>query len=114
MLLSVENKRLENQFSAALTGKSVGAGRSRLRTEAPGKAANAGGVAVSGFEMSQNRIGRSWSADRLDNELRDIMVGIFKRSGDFSDCDGQVDYRRGADHAGFHRVAKAVLSFGTM
>ena len=81
---------------------------------APGKAANAGGVAVSGFEMSQNRIGRSWSADRLDNELRDIMVGIFRRSRDFGDCDGRVDYRRGADRAGFHRVAKAVLSFGTM
>ena len=81
---------------------------------APGKAANAGGVAVSGFEMSQNRLGRSWSADRLDDELRDTMVGIFKRSRDFGDCDGRIDYRRGADRAGFDRVAKAVLSFGTM
>ena len=80
----------------------------------PGKAANAGGVAVSGFEMSQNRLGRSWSADRLDKELRDIMLGIFKRSRDFGDCDGRIDYRRGADRAGFDRVAKAVLSFGTM
>ena len=74
----------------------------------PGKAANAGGVAVSGFEMAQNRLGRSWSADRLDDELRDIMVGIFKRSRDFGDCDGRIDYRRGADRAGFDRVAKAV------
>ena len=80
----------------------------------PGKAANAGGVAVSGFEMSQNRLGRSWSADRLDKELRDIMLGIFKRSRDFGDCNGRIDYRRGADRAGFDRVAKAVLSFGTM
>lgn len=81
---------------------------------APGKAANAGGVAVSGFEMSQNRLGRSWSTERLDNDLRDTMIEIFKRSKEYGKHDGRIDYRRGADRAGFNRVATAVLSFGTM
>lgn len=81
---------------------------------APGKAANAGGVAVSGFEISQNRLGRSWSSDKLDSDLRDTMVGIFERCKSYGDRKGHVDYRRGADRAGFDRVAKAVLSFGTM
>ena len=81
---------------------------------APGKAANAGGVAVSGFEMSQNQLGRSWSKDRLDNELRDIMKEIFSRCKEFGEQDDQTDYRRGADRAGFNRVANAVLAFGAM
>ena len=81
---------------------------------APGKAANAGGVAVSGFEMSQNRLGRSLSAEQLDSDLRDTMKSIFQRCKDFGERDGHTDYSRGADRAGFDRVARAVLSFGTM
>lgn len=81
---------------------------------APGKAANAGGVAVSGFEMSQNRLGRSWSEERLDSELRDTMKAIFERCKTYGVTDGRIDYRRGADRAGFDRVAKAVLAFGIM
>ena len=81
---------------------------------APGKAANAGGVAVSGFEMSQNRLGRSWSAEKLDSDLRDTMIEIFGRSKSYGETAGHIDYRRGADRAGFDRVAKAVESFGTM
>lgn len=81
---------------------------------APGKAANAGGVAVSGFEITQNRLGRSWSRDRLDQELRETMIAIFNRTKEQGEYDGRIDYRRGADLAGFDRVARAVLSFGTM
>lgn len=81
---------------------------------APGKAANAGGVAVSGFEISQNRLGRSWSAEKLDNELRETMLEIFARCKNYGERGGHIDYRRGADRAGFDRVARAVLSFGTM
>lgn len=80
----------------------------------PGKAANAGGVAVSGFEMSQNRLGRSWSSERLDCELRETMQAIFARCKQHGHVDGAINYRLGADRAGFERVARAVLSFGYM
>ena len=83
-------------------------------TIAPGKAANAGGVAVSGFEMAQNRIGRAWSRDKLDSELRKTMCEIFDRCAARGKKDGRTDYRLGADVAGFDRVARAVLSFGLM
>ncbi len=83
-------------------------------TIAPGKAANAGGVAISGLEMSQNRLGRSWSRERMDDELKDIMCNIFDRTREHGEIDGRINYRCGADRAGFDRVAKAVLSFGIM
>ena len=79
---------------------------------APGKAANAGGVAVSGFEMSQNRIGVSWSAERLDEELRDVMRSIYERTREAGRKGDSIDYRRGADIAGFKRVSGALLAFG--
>lgn len=81
---------------------------------APGKAANAGGVVVSGFEMTQNRLGRSWSSEKLDEELQNTMVEIFERCEARGNRNGGVDYRRGADVAGLERVAKAVHSFGLM
>jgi glutamate dehydrogenase (NADP+) len=81
---------------------------------APGKAANAGGVAISGLEMSQNRLGRSWSKGRMDDELREIMSGIFERTKQHGQFEGRINYRCGADRAGFDRVAKAVSSFGIM
>ena len=81
---------------------------------APGKAANAGGVVVSGFEITQNRLGRSWSRENLDSELRKTMAEIFERCEARGKKDGGVDYRQGADVAGFERVARAVLSFGFM
>ena len=79
---------------------------------APGKAANAGGVAVSGFEMAQNRIGQSWGSDRIDRELRDVMAAIFRQIKEESTGKDQIDYCRGADRAGFKRVAHALVSFG--
>ncbi|MDX1507651.1 MAG: Glu/Leu/Phe/Val dehydrogenase dimerization domain-containing protein, partial [Woeseiaceae bacterium] len=81
---------------------------------APGKAANAGGVIVSGFEMAQNRLGRSWSAEKLDTDLRETMCGIFERCESRGKTNDGVDYRRGADIAGFERVARAMISFGYM
>jgi glutamate dehydrogenase (NADP+) len=80
----------------------------------PGKAANAGGVAVSGFEMSQNRIGQPWSVKRLENELRDVMQSIYEQTRTNGEIDGRVDYRRGADRAGFCRLATAIASFGAV
>jgi glutamate dehydrogenase (NADP+) len=81
---------------------------------APGKAANAGGVVVSGFEMAQNRLGEPWSQDKLDAALRETMIDIFARCEAHGKQDGRTDYRLGADVAGFRRVARAVLSYGLM
>nr|WP_281385199.1 NADP-specific glutamate dehydrogenase [Novosphingopyxis iocasae] len=82
---------------------------------APAKAANAGGVAVSGLEMSQNAERMSWERERLDSLLTDIMADIHHKcrtagKGD----DGSIDYRRGANIAGFEKVADAMLAYGVL
>jgi glutamate dehydrogenase (NADP+) len=82
---------------------------------APGKAANAGGVAVSGLEMSQNSERRSWKEEELQAMLREIMDGIHQRCLAHGDNgDGYVDYVKGANIAGFKKVADAMLAFGVV
>jgi len=82
---------------------------------APGKAANAGGVAVSGLEMSQNSARRSWKEEELQAMLREIMDGIHARCLDYgTQADGHVDYVKGANIAGFKKVADAMLAFGVV
>ena len=81
---------------------------------APGKAANAGGVAVSGLEMSQNSERRSWKVEELQLMLRDIMDGIHGRCLEYGARDGHVDYVKGANIAGFKKVADAMLAFGVV
>lgn len=82
---------------------------------APGKAANAGGVAVSGLEMSQNSSRRSWSEAELQQMLKDIMSGIHSRCLTYGERGGgYVDYVRGANIAGFKKVADAMLAFGVV
>ena len=82
---------------------------------APGKAANAGGVAVSGLEMSQNSARRSWSEGELQQMLKDIMHGIHQRCLTYGDRGGgYVDYVKGANIAGFKKVADAMLAFGVV
>ena len=82
---------------------------------APGKAANAGGVAVSGLEMSQNSERRSWKEAELQAMLRDIMDGIHERCLAYGVQEGgHVDYVRGANIAGFKKVADAMLAFGVV
>lgn len=82
---------------------------------APGKAANAGGVAVSGLEMSQNSARRSWKEDELQVLLKDIMDGIHGRCIVYGDQGGgYVDYVKGANIAGFKKVADAMLAFGVV
>ncbi|MCB2049560.1 MAG: NADP-specific glutamate dehydrogenase [Novosphingobium sp.] len=79
----------------------------------PGKAANAGGVAISGLEMSQNAARLSWEAERLEQMLLKIMQDIHARClRHGTRADGSVDYVRGANIAGFKRVADAMLAFG--
>jgi len=82
---------------------------------APGKAANAGGVAVSGLEMSQNSGRRAWSEAELQQMLRDIMNTIHSSCQAYGTlADGHIDYVRGANIAGFKKVADAMLAFGVV
>ena len=79
----------------------------------PGKACNAGGVAVSGLEMSQNSERRSWTFEKVDNKLKDIMVGIFHNLDNAAKEYGmEGNYVAGANIAGFKKVADAMLSQG--
>jgi glutamate dehydrogenase (NADP+) len=80
---------------------------------APAKAANAGGVATSALEMSQNSIRLSWSFEEVDMKLKEIMVSIYKNISDTAKeygCDG--DLIAGANIAGFIKVADAMLAQG--
>ena len=79
---------------------------------APSKAANAGGVAVSGLEMSQNSARISWSEEELQKLLRDTMRGIHDRCVEYGEQKDHVDYLAGANIAGFIKVADAMLAFG--
>ena len=82
---------------------------------APGKAANAGGVAVSGLEMSQNSGRISWKAEQLQQLLVDIMDGIHGSCLEYGQTKGgYCDYVRGANIAGFKKVADAMLAFGVV
>jgi glutamate dehydrogenase (NADP+) len=81
----------------------------------PGKAANAGGVAVSGLEMSQNSERISWNHARLGEMLTDLMEGIHGKCVEYGDQgEGYVDYVKGANIAGFKKVADAMLAFGVV
>jgi len=80
---------------------------------APGKASNAGGVATSGLEMSQNSLRLSWPAEEVDTKLHTIMNDIHAACVQYGkDGDGYVDYVKGANVAGFVKVAEAMLAQG--
>ena len=83
---------------------------------APGKAANAGGVAVSGLEMSQNSARIAWKEEELQKLLKDIMMGIHNRCAEYGGKAGSkhIDYVRGANIAGFKKVADAMLAYGVV
>lgn len=81
----------------------------------PGKASNAGGVATSGLEMSQNSLRLSWTREEVDEKLHNIMVAIHKACVDFGAReDGSIDYVKGANIAGFVKVADAMLDQGVV
>ncbi len=82
---------------------------------APGKAANAGGVAVSGLEMSQNSERRMWKEEELQQLLLDTMEGIHTRCVEYGRVsDNYIDYVKGANIAGFKKVADAMLAYGVV
>ena len=79
----------------------------------PGKADNAGGVAVSGLEMSQNSERLKWSREEVDAKLHDIMNDIHANCVKYgTEPDGYVNYVKGANVAGFLKVAKAMMAQG--
>jgi len=81
---------------------------------APGKASNAGGVAVSGLEMSQNSQRISWTREELDVRLKNIMGDIHEQCMTYGDQGDYVDYVKGANLAGFVKVANAMLAYGVV
>ncbi|MBO5706493.1 MAG: NADP-specific glutamate dehydrogenase [Bacteroidaceae bacterium] len=82
---------------------------------APGKASNAGGVSVSGLEMSQNSGRISWSSEEVDNKLHWIMENIHENCVKYgTEADGYVNYVKGANVAGFMKVAKAMMAQGVV
>ncbi len=81
---------------------------------APSKAANAGGVAVSGLEMTQNSMRLSWTRDELDRRLRDIMRDIHQKCVQYGTEGDHVNYVKGANIAGFIKVADAMISTGIL
>ncbi|MBO5974523.1 MAG: NADP-specific glutamate dehydrogenase [Paludibacteraceae bacterium] len=82
---------------------------------APGKAANAGGVSVSGLEMTQNSMKISWTKEEVDSKLKAIMKDIHEACIKYgSEADGYVNYVKGANIAGFMKVAKAMMAQGVL
>ena len=80
---------------------------------APGKAVNAGGVSTSGFEMCQNAAHLNWTAEEVDQKLHKTMNDIYDMCVEYGkEADGKINYVKGANIAGFMRVAKAMLAQG--
>ncbi len=81
---------------------------------APGKASNAGGVAVSGLEMTQNSLRMAWGKDDIDLMLRSIMGDIHQQCLRYGEEAGNIDYVKGANISGFKKVADAMLAYGVV
>ena len=79
---------------------------------APGKAVNAGGVATSGLEMTQNAMHISWTAAEVDDKLHQIMSAIHQQCVEHGKEDQYINYVKGANIAGFMKVAKAMMAQG--
>lgn len=82
---------------------------------APGKASNAGGVSVSGLEMAQNSARFAWTAEQVDEKLKQIMQDIHENCTKYgTEKDGYINYVKGANIAGFMKVAKAMMAQGVV
>jgi glutamate dehydrogenase (NADP+) len=81
---------------------------------APSKAANAGGVAVSGLEQTQNMMRLSWTREEVNFKLREIMKQIHGQCVRWGKGKNGVDYVKGANIAGFRKVADAMLGYGVV
>ena len=98
-----------------LTAQATDYLRRRNILHCPGKAANAGGVAVSALEMTQNAMGQKWSFSKVDGMLEGIMTGIFQRIDTAAKTwDMADDYVAGANLAGFETLSRAILNQGVV
>ncbi|QDS94119.1 NADP-specific glutamate dehydrogenase [Roseimaritima multifibrata] len=88
--------------------------RDKKILHAPGKASNAGGVAVSGLEQTQNAMRISWSREEVDERLQKIMRQIHQRCVAHGKVNGRIDYVVGANIGGFQKVAEAMLAYGVL
>ncbi len=112
---------VKNGCQAVAEGANMPATRAAIQrfheagvTFAPGKASNAGGVAVSGLEMTQNSIRMAWSHDELEAHLQSIMARIHSQCVEHGQQGKDLDYVRGANVAGFVKVADAMLAYGVI
>ena len=97
------------------TPEAIAVFQSRKVLFSPGKASNAGGVATSGLEMSQNSLRFNWNREEVDQKLQNIMLDIHKQCVNFgTQEDGYIDYVKGANIAGFVKVADAMLAQGVV
>ncbi|MEC8460132.1 MAG: NADP-specific glutamate dehydrogenase [Bacteroidota bacterium] len=95
------------------TPEAIAVFQSRRVLFSPGKASNAGGVATSGLEMSQNSLRFNWTSEEVDQKLHNIMLDIHKQCVNFgTQEDGYIDYVKGANIAGFVKVADAMIDQG--
>ena len=95
------------------TPEAIAMFQSRRVLFSPGKASNAGGVATSGLEMSQNSLRFNWTSEEVDQKLHNIMLDIHKQCVNFgTQEDGYIDYVKGANIAGFVKVADAMIDQG--
>ena len=97
-----------------LTAKAVALVRESPIVYGPGKASNAGGVAVSGLEMSQNSMRISWTITEMDLKLKNIMKSIHHKCVEHGGEKTRINYIKGANIAGFLKVADAMLSYGVV
>ncbi len=97
------------------TEKAIAAFQEAETIYAPGKASNAGGVATSGLEMTQNYAGFSWSEEEVEIRLRNIMERIHSTCKDYGQKEGGgIDYLEGANVGGFVKVADAMIEQGVL
>ncbi len=96
------------------TPEAIGVFQSGKILFAPGKASNAGGVATSGLEMSQNSLRYSWTAEEVDERLHNIMKSIHESCCHYGKEGKHVDYVKGANIAGFVKVADAMIDQGVV
>jgi hypothetical protein len=100
--------------SVIMTGPAITVFEGAKVAFAPGKASNAGGVATSGLEMSQNSLRLSWTAEEVDQRLHDIMKNIHAACVKYGAEGKSVNYVKGANIAGFVKVADAMLDQGVV
>ncbi len=114
------NQLISNQYTALAEGANMPLNIMAINLlheahilYAPGKASNAGGVAMSGLEMTQNSMRISWDATELENRLKDIMQNIHTQCCKYGkQADGSINYVHGANIGGFIKVANAMLAYG--